>query len=61
MAQVKIILTAAHTHGGKQYQAGDTLELNQSTAQFIINMGVGKPADAARKSQKTQQEEKANA
>ena len=44
MAQIKIILTAPHTHAGQQYQAGETLELDESSVQFIAKMGVGKVA-----------------
>ncbi|WP_233113993.1 DUF7210 family protein [Aggregatibacter actinomycetemcomitans] len=53
MADVKVILTAAHTHAGKQYQAGDVLELDQSSAQFIVRVGVGKQVDSTRKEQQT--------
>lgn len=48
MAQTKIMLTAPHTHAGQQYQAGETLELDESSAQFIVKMGVGKIATARR-------------
>lgn len=48
MAQTKIILTAPHTHAGQQYQAGETLELDESSAEFIVKMGVGKVAIARR-------------
>lgn len=48
MAQTKIILTAPHTHAGQQYQAGETLELDESSAQFIVKMGVGKVATTRR-------------
>ena len=48
MAQTKIILTAPHTHAGQQYQAGETLELDESSAEFIVKMGVGKVATARR-------------
>ena len=48
MAQTKIMLTAPHTHAGQQYQAGETLELDESSAQFIVKMGVGKIAAARR-------------
>ena len=44
MAQTKIILTAPHTHAGQQYQAGETLELDESSAEFIVKMGAGKVA-----------------
>lgn len=56
MAQVKIILTAPHTHAGTQYQAGDTLECDELSAKFIINVGAGKPATARRTNQ-TQRED----
>ena len=46
MAQIKIILTALHTHAGQQYRAGDALELDESSAEFIVKMGVGKVATA---------------
>lgn len=61
MAQVKIILTAPHTHAGQQYQAGETLELDESSAQFIIRVGAGKQDNSTRKPQKMQSEETANA
>lgn len=48
MAQTKIILTAPHTHAGQQYRAGETLELDESSAEFIVKMGVGKVATARR-------------
>lgn len=48
MAQTKIILTAPHTHAGQQYQAGETLELDESSAEFIVKMGVGKVATTRR-------------
>lgn len=48
MAQTKIMLTAPHIHAGQQYQAGDTLELDESSAEFIVKMGVGKVASARR-------------
>lgn len=48
MAQTKIMLTAPHTHAGQQYQAGETLELDESSAEFIVKMGVGKVTVARR-------------
>lgn len=48
MAQTKIMLTAPHTHAGQQYQAGETLELDESSAEFIVKMGVGKVATTSR-------------
>jgi hypothetical protein len=48
MAQTKIMLTAPHTHAGQQYQAGDALELDESSAEFIVKMGVGKIATTRR-------------
>ena len=48
MAQTKIILTAPHTHAGQQYQAGETLDLDESSAEFIVKMGFGKVATARR-------------
>ncbi len=48
MAQTKIILTAPHTHAGQQYRAGETLELDESSAEFIVKMGVGKVAATRR-------------
>ncbi|TYB19615.1 DUF7210 family protein [Aggregatibacter actinomycetemcomitans] len=60
MADVKVILTAAHTHAGKQYQAGEVLELDQSSAQFIVRVGAGKPVDGTRKDKETQNNEDTN-
>ncbi|TYB11824.1 DUF7210 family protein [Aggregatibacter actinomycetemcomitans] len=60
MADVKVILTAAHTHAGKQYQAGEVLELDQSSAQFIVRVGAGKSVDVARKDKETQNNEDTN-
>lgn len=48
MAQAKIMLTAPHTHAGQQYQAGETLDLDESSAEFIVKMGVGKIATTRR-------------
>lgn len=57
MAQVKIILTAAHMHAGKKYQAGDVVEVAQSDADFIVKHGIGEVLKVT----KNKQEEKANA
>ncbi|KNE84438.1 DUF7210 family protein [Aggregatibacter aphrophilus] len=55
MAQTKIILTAPHTHAGQQYQAGETLELDESSAEFILKMGAGK-ATATRRAEAPSEE-----
>ncbi|QOF67337.1 hypothetical protein IFE17_09960 [Actinobacillus sp. GY-402] len=42
MAKVNITLTAQHTHAGKTYQAGETIEIEQSDADFIVKNRIGK-------------------
>ena len=40
-ALVNIKLTAAHRHGGIDYQAGDLITVDNDAAEFIINHKVG--------------------
>lgn len=37
----QIILKQSHTHGGVSYAAGDTIEVVQSIAQWLVEHGVG--------------------
>ncbi|SEW10674.1 DUF7210 family protein [[Haemophilus] ducreyi] len=48
MAQIKIMLTVAHTHAGKQYQIGDVIDVQQSDADFIIKNRIGETLKAAK-------------
>ncbi|AAP95131.1 DUF1834 domain-containing protein [[Haemophilus] ducreyi] len=61
MAQTKITLLAPHKHAGKQYQAGEVLSVDEQSAKFILNMGIGKPAEPVRKNPKLNTEDKQNA
>lgn len=38
---VKFKLEKLHTHCGKQYNAGDTIEVDEATAKWMIEQGVG--------------------
>lgn len=37
---VTVILKQTHTHGGKVYQAGDTLRVNAAMRDWLINQGI---------------------
>lgn len=40
-ALIDIKLTAAHRHGGIDYQTGDLITVDSNAAEFIINHNVG--------------------
>lgn len=39
----KIKLTATHTHAGEVYFAGDVIDVDETTARWLIEHGVGQP------------------
>lgn len=41
----KIKLNATHTHAGEVHFAGHVIEVDETTAMWLIELGVGKPAD----------------
>lgn len=43
----KIALLKTHTHANRVYFAGHVIEVDEHTARWLIERGVGKPADAA--------------
>ena len=46
-ASHKVTLAKAHTHAGQDYQAGDQIEVDTATAQWLQTQGVTAPAPAA--------------
>lgn len=53
MSQLKpVVLQQPHTHAGRQYPAGATLNLRPAQAEWLIALGVGVPAPAPAKKEK---------
>lgn len=44
---MKVDLLKPHTHAGQPYSPGDTLELNDDTAHWLIAQGVAQPSPPA--------------
>jgi hypothetical protein len=43
----KIVLLKTHTHANRAYFAGHVIEVDDHTARWLIERGVGRLADAA--------------
>lgn len=41
---MKITLDQPHTHAGQPYQAGDTLDIDESDANWLISAGIAHEA-----------------
>ena len=39
----RLILNRLHTHAGRQYAPGDTLDVDLTTADWLIGQGVASP------------------
>ena len=57
---VKITLTAPHIHAGVMYPAGSTITVNQSAANYITGVGVGRVAGQPRRKENTIPTQKEN-
>lgn len=49
---MRIVLTKPHTDAGVQYSPGDTLDLEQDQAEWLIGLGVARAANDAQSASK---------
>lgn len=44
-----MILSKRHEHAGKQYPAGETIDVSKPTADWLMEHKIAKPSDGASK------------
>jgi len=49
---MRIELRKAHTHAGVHHAPGDIIELDETSARWLVDLGAAKPADPLPKTRK---------